>query len=101
MKYRIRSIEVEAMEMTAPVEIALEHDAPATCHVGDFLVRGPGGSLRLLSPDAFHAAYEPCDPGAVFAETKPKRRHRAKKVAPLGPNGDAILRELKGADSEK
>ncbi len=93
MKYRLRPIEVEALEMTAVVNLG---DVQNICQVGDFLVRNPDGALRVVGPEEFFATYEPCDPGAVFLEAKPTRRQRKKKVvAELGPNGDAILRELK------
>jgi len=68
MKYRLKPVEVEAMEMTAPVKEVVIAPGSETCQVGDFLVRDPDGSLRLMSRDAFLAAYDPCDPGAVFTD---------------------------------
>lgn len=78
MKFRLKPIEVEAMEMTASVEIGVGGHGSKPCQVGDFLVRNPDGSIRLVGHDAFFTAYEPCDPGAMPVEDKPKRRHRRK-----------------------
>ena len=84
MKFRLKPIEVEAMEMTAATEITVGRSAK-TCQVGDFLVRNPDGSIHLVGHEAFYAAYESCDPGAILMEeAKPKRRHR-RKVNGLGP----------------
>lgn len=93
MKFRLKSIEVEAMEMIAAVEISVGHGTAKACQVGDFLVRNPDGSIRLVGHEAFFAAYEPCDPSAMPVEDKPKRRHR-RRVNGLGPAGEAVLRDM-------
>ena len=95
MKYRLRPIEVEAIEMTAIIEISIEPGTTITCQVGDFLVRNPDGLLQIVPPEAFHVTYEACDPSPIFTEYKPKRRPRQKKVSGLGPDGNALLREMR------
>ncbi len=99
MKYRLRPIEVEAIEMTAAIEIQTGQ-VMTVCQQGDFLVRNPNGTLDLFPAEAFHVAYESCDSAAIFTDYKPKRpRPWKKKVRrELGPNGDAILREMKEAE---
>ena len=92
MRFRLKSIEVEAIEMTAAVEISVGHGTPKTCQVGDFLVRNPDGSMRLVGHEAFFAAYEPCDPSAIPAEAKPKRRHR-RRINGLGPLARVVLQD--------
>ncbi|MDP3793142.1 MAG: hypothetical protein Q8R07_00110 [Candidatus Uhrbacteria bacterium] len=99
MKFRLKPKEVEAIEMTAAIEISLGHDAGKACQVGDFLVRKSDGSLRVMDRASFFLAYESCDhPGPILTEEeKPKRRHR-RRANGLSPEAKVMLREIVTGD---